>query len=70
MRYHATSAGNVPFTPEEEAEMDAEIAVQRPDYSTLVRNSYRARLTGQATTAGKKGDFATATKLLLKASEV
>lgn len=41
MRYHTTSAGNVPFTPEEEAERDAEEALFLEKRVALAAVEYR-----------------------------
>jgi hypothetical protein len=40
-RYHATAEGNVPFTPEEEAEWDAMAAANAAEQATFAATEYQ-----------------------------
>ena len=42
-RFHATAAGQVPFTPQEEAEFDAMEAAHAAEQAALAKTAYQAK---------------------------
>ena len=66
-RYHATSEGNIPFTPQEEAEWDAMIIASATTKAELAKTEYQRQRAAEYPPIGdqldalwKGGDAATA----------
>lgn len=66
-RFHATAQGNVPFTPEEEAEFDAMETAHAAEQAELARTKYQRDRAAEYPSIGdqldalwKGGDAATA----------
>jgi hypothetical protein len=55
-RFHATAAGQVPFTPQEEAEFDAMEAAHTAEQIALAKTAYQAKRAAEYPAIGDQLD--------------